>query len=497
MMADPAPHIAVIGAGIGGLAAALRLAHHGARVTVWDMHSHPGGKMRQMPTPAGPVDAGPTVLTMRHVFEKLFADTGSPLEAHVTLTRETVLARHFWPDGAQLDLHQDARESAEQIAAVFGPKPAAEFQRFNARAAELFDAFDAPMMQAAKPSLARLTQHVLKNPRLLKAMAPHRSLQSALRATFSDKRLAQLFGRYATYVGGRPEASPALLSLIWHAEAQGVWHVTGGMHALAQAIAARAKALGATFHYNSPVHRIELQNGKPRAIQTDAGRTEVDAVLFNGDPRALAQGHLGPAVQGAVREKGTQPRSLSAYVHSFAAVHAGPTLAAHNVFFGDTPEDEFRPLSLGHMPHSPTLYICAQDRFDGNTPSGLERFEIIMNAPPCPDDAPPPTEKEIATCQTRVFDRLRTFGLTFTPTPASSSLTMPAQFAQMFPASNGSLYGRSPHGMMAALDRPTVRTELPGLYLVGGGVHPGAGVPMATLCAQHAAAAIMQDHSLT
>jgi 1-hydroxycarotenoid 3,4-desaturase len=142
------------------------------------------------------------------------------------------------------------------------------------------------------------------------------------------------------------------------------------------------------------------------------------------------------------------------------------------------------------------LYICAEDRFGGSNPSDLERFEIIMNAPAVPDDTTH-SPKERQQCQTRILDRLRSFGLTFTPQPTDQMLTMPADFAQMFPASNGSLYGRSPHGMMAAFKRPTARTALKGLYLVGGGAHPGAGVPMATLCAQHAAGAIMQDLTLT
>lgn len=493
----PAPHIAIIGAGIGGLAAALRLAHGGARVSVFEQHAGPGGKMRTLPSVAGPVDAGPTVLTMKPVFDALFADVGAQLDDHVTLLREPVLARHFWEDGTTLDLMADHGQSVANVGEVFGARAAAQFEQFCSRAATLFEAFDGPMMHAPSPSLATLSKTVMRQPSLLRAMVPHQSLASMLRQTFSEPKLAQLFARYATYVGGVPQKSPALLSLIWEAERRGVWHVQGGMHQLATAIEHLARQRGAVFHYNSPVSGVEVQNGKPCAIRTASERLAVDAVLFNGDPRALTTGLLGPAVADAVAHSAVDPRSLSAQVQAFAAE---PTedfpLVAHNVFFAAAPRDEYAPLARGQIQPDPTLYICAQDRFAGAHPTGPERFEIILNAPPAPDGTPP-SPQESTQCQTLIFNRLAAFGLRFSPAPDIQTLTGPQRFAAMFPASNGSLYGRSPAGMMAAFKRPTARTKMRGLYLVGGGAHPGAGVPMATLCAAHAAAAMMSDLGLT
>ncbi|WP_439655675.1 NAD(P)-binding protein, partial [Sulfitobacter marinivivus] len=124
-----------MGAGIGGLAAALRLAHAGARVTVLERHGTPGGKMRTLPSVAGPVDTGPTVLTLRHVFDDLFRAVGAQLENHVTITREEILARHFWPDGTTLDLMDDHARSVENIATAFGPRAAQQFEEFCARTA--------------------------------------------------------------------------------------------------------------------------------------------------------------------------------------------------------------------------------------------------------------------------------------------------------------------------------------------------------------------------
>ena len=187
------------------------------------------------------------------------------------------------------------------------------------------------------------------------------------------------------------------------------------------------------------------------------------------------------------------PRSLSAWVWSFAATPVGPNLHHHNVFFGADPHDEFDPIAKGQMPDDPTLYICAQDRAAGQVPSDLERFEIIMNGAP----ADTSDEREKETCRMRTFEQLEAFGLRFQGAPGVERLTSPHDFHQLFPASRGSLYGRSPHGMMAAFKRPTARTTLPGLYLAGGGAHPGAGVPMAALSGRHAAAAILMDHAST
>jgi 1-hydroxycarotenoid 3,4-desaturase len=485
--------VVVIGAGIGGLAAALRLAHAGCAVTVVERAAMPGGKLRTLPSVAGPVDTGPTVLTLRPVFDRLFSDVGERLEDHLTLTRQTLLARHYWSDGTVLDLDADPDKSAGNVEAAFGAKARSEFESFSNRAKMLFDGFDQPMMQAAEPSLGGLARHVLHNPSLIPAMAPLKTLAGMLNSHFSDGRLAQLFGRYATYVGGSPYQSPAILALIWHAEAQGVWTIKGGMHQLARAIETLARRKGVTFHYNVDVKRIESQGGRAAYVTARDMRLPADVVIFNGDPQALVKGAMGHTAQKSVPATATSPRSLSACVYAFAAEAQGPELAHHTVFFGDSPRAEFDALAAGQLPDDPSLYICAQDRGTDHAPPQTERFEIILNAPPTTQ----PTDAGDATCHPLIFNRLRQFGLTFSPTPLEQTLSTPQAFQRLFPYSDGALYGLSPHGMMAAFARPTARTTMPGLYLTGGGAHPGAGLPMATLSAQHAAEAILSDLTLT
>ena len=493
-MKNPEDRIVVIGAGMGGLAAAIRLSAAGFDVTVVEAQAGPGGKMRTVGSAAGPVDAGPTVMTMRHVFDELFESAGTSLDAFVTLHQEPLLARHWWPDGSTLDLFADPERSAAAVRAFGGPRAERDFRRFSARCARLFDAFDAPVLRAERPTFGGLAAHVIKRPRLIPAMAPLSTLAASLARQFRDPRLRQLFGRYATYVGGSPFAAPAVLALIWHAEASGVWRVEGGMHRLARAMEDLAISKGATLHYDAPARRIEVQSGRVAAVHLASGvRLPAARVVFNGDPRALETGLLGDGARRAVPQRAVEPRSLSANVWTFAARPRGPDLHHHNVFFGPDPRAEFGPIAEGRLPETPTLYVCAQDRGSGSDAPETERFEIIMNAPPLPGGTP----EDIDTCRTLTFRTLAQHGLTFGPEPPDTALTTPRLFEDLFPASRGSLYGRSPHGLTAAFDRPTARTPLPGLYLAGGGTHPGAGVPMATLSGRHAAEAILTDRTST
>ncbi|MEM7295832.1 MAG: 1-hydroxycarotenoid 3,4-desaturase CrtD [Pseudomonadota bacterium] len=491
-------HVVIIGAGIGGLACAMRLSAAGLAVTVLERHGHVGGKMRTVRSEAGPIDAGPTVFTMRPIFEQLFADTGARLTDHITLRKAEVIARHWWADGTTLDLVPDREASARNIRDFAGAKAEREWRAFAQQAALLFETFDAPMMKSAAPSALKIAAQVAATPSVIMAMAPWATLSGRLGRQFSDPRLAQLYGRYATYVGGSPLASPALLALVAEAEARGVWSVDGGMHRLAEAMADRAHARGAQIKLRTHVKRIEQQDGRVVAVHTADGRIAADRVVFNGDPRALTLGLLGKFLTKAVERNGVEPRSLSARVAAFAARAQGPRaaeLAHHNVFFGQHPRAEFEALARGEMPTDPTIYVCAQDRSGGGVPDGQERFEIILNA--APSDAETPAKNEAQTCQMLLKQILERFGLRFDPIPAPRNVTLPSGFNALFPATAGSLYGRSPHGMMAAFARPLARTRIPGLYLVGGGTHPGAGIPMAALSGQHGAAAILQDRAST
>ncbi len=491
--------VIIVGAGFGGLSAAVRLASRGVAVTVVEAQPYPGGKARQVPSDLGPVDAGPTVLTLRREFEDLFQAAGTRLDEHVTLIAQPLLARHWWPDGSSLDLFSDPDRTAEAIAHWGGARAAADFRVFDAITARAFAAFAGPVMQAARPRIGGVALAMLGHPRIWPMI--NRTLARELEVRFAEPRLRQLFGRYATYVGGVPALSPAILGVIWQAERQGVWAVKGGMHHLAQVLADLAQQAGADIMLGQSVQRIVTDQGRTTGVElADGTHIPASHVVFNGDPAALHAGLLGADLRRALPHSATQKRSHSAQVWAFAAKVAGPAfgppLVHHNVLFSSDPHSEYAPLQAGRMQTDPTLYICAEDRVEGPAPTGPERFEIILNAPPLPDMGTADSE-EYDTCRTLTATQLSRFGLTFDPFPQPRSLSTQQTLARLFPASAGAIYGLSPHGPMASFRRPHAGTAIRGLYLAGGGAHPGAGVPMATRSGRHAAEAIMADLALT
>jgi 1-hydroxycarotenoid 3,4-desaturase len=485
----------VIGAGIGGLSAALSLAARGLDVTVAEAAETPGGKMRQIHLGGFAIDAGPTVMTLRGVFDELFAAGGESLDDHVTLTPAACLARHAWDGRGHFDLLADREASADAIGRFFGAKDARNYLAFCAEAKAMHDTLDTSFMRAERPSPLGLFRSA--GLAALTRTRPFDTLWSALAKRFADPRLAQLFARYATYCGASPYAAPATLMLIAHVEQEGVWLVEGGMHALAQAMAALCAARGATMRYGARVSRILVRQGRACGVAlADGEEIEADIVVANADSNSLAQGLFGEAVTGAVRPTAENERALSAVTWCLAAKADGFPLTRHNVFFSRDYRAEFDDIAAGRTPRDPTVYLCAQARDDAgrrarsDTPE--EPMLLIVNAPAC-GDAGGLTFKEAKTCEDRTFATLRRCGLTVTMRPEHSLMTAPQDFEALFPATGGSLYGRAIHGPWASFRRPGARTSVPGLYLAGGSVHPGAGVPMVALSGMIAARSAIAD----
>ena len=489
--------VVVVGAGMGGLAAALDLAARGTEVVLCEAAPRPGGKARRVDVGGRPVSAGPTVFTMRGVFEALFAAAGARMEDHLRLTPAETVARHAWADGSRLDLFSDPARSEAAIAAFAGGDEAARFRAFTARAARLMRALSPTFIEAQKPGPLSVARAVGPNLRLLADMAPGLSLWRALGRDLRDARLRQLFARYATYVGGSPFLSPALLMLIWHVEEAGVWMVEGGIARVAHVLADLAAAQGATLRYGCPVAEILVEGGRAAGVRLADGEViPAGAVVFNGDAGAIGAGRLGADARRAVAPVPPRARSLSALTLTMQADVSGFPLHHHSVFFGRDYAAEFREIFAGRrLPSDPTVYLCAEDRgADGAAPDGPDRLLAIINAP-ATGDARRFDEREIDACRTSAFETLARAGLTLSPRTLST--TEPADWEGMYPATGGALYGRAPHGMTASFRRPGARTRLPGLYLAGGSVHPGAGVPMATLSGRLAADALRADRAST
>lgn len=491
--------VVVVGAGMGGLVAALQLATQGLDVTVVEAAAGPGGKVRQIEVDGAPIDSGPTVMTMRWVFDQILAAAGTSVDAELKLRPLDVLARHWWDDGSSLDLYADAARSTEAVAAFAGSAEAQRFQAFCAQAREVYRTLEGPYIRGRMPGMLGLSARL--GPRGVKVLAglgPMASLWRSLGRHFHDPRLRQLFGRYATYTGSSPWQAPATLMLIAQVELDGVWSIDGGMHALARCLERLARQHGAVFRYQSPCARIQTDQGRVSGVLLDSGeQLPADSVVFNGDIAALRGGLLGPQVQNSVPAR-AQPRSLSALTWSIHTPTSGLALDRHNVFFRSDYASEFRDIfGHGRLPTQPTVYVCAQDRGTGSVPEGAERLLCLVNAPAVGDDPYRFTPQEIEPCQTAAFNLLRRCGLRIRQANPPSVLTTPVDFHRLFPATGGALYGQATHGWMSAFARPNAATPVAGLFLAGGSVHPGPGVPMAALSGLRAAEALLASRAST
>jgi 1-hydroxycarotenoid 3,4-desaturase len=501
----PGKDVVIIGAGIGGLSAALQLAARGHRVTVLEKALRAGGKLREIMAGGKPVDAGPTVFTMKWVFDDLMADAGLSLDGLLVTKPVHCLARHAWSDDARLDLFADVAASADAIGDFAGSDAAQDYRRFCQRARQIYDTLLEPFMRASRPSPLGLMNRVgIRGLGDLLRISPFTTFARALEDHFRDPRLRQLFGRYATYCGSSPYQAPATLMLVAHVEQDGVWLIEGGMHRLAATIESAAKSFGARFVYGAQASQICVSNGQANAVETDSGeRFPADAIIMNGDVAALAAGLLGPDVERSSQPVLRKHRSLSAVTWTMTANASGFPLTRHNVFFSSDYKSEFNDIfGQSRLPRSPTVYVCAQDRDDAGAFVGRdshlreERLLCLVNAPANGDHSPA-GERELKACEEATFRLLSRCGLTISAQPENSVRTTPAEFERLFPATGGALYGRASHGWMASFLRPGSRTKIAGLYTAGGSVHPGPGVPMAALSGRQAAASVMEDLAST
>ena len=488
--------VVIVGAGVAGLVSACALAGRGLDVTVLERGAAPGGKMRQIAVGSSQIDSGPTVFTMRWVFDELFATAGRNFSDHVRLRPLDILARHAWDEHIRLDLFADKERAVEAIGDFAGAAEAARYRSFCDDTKRIYDILEKPFLRASQPSMSRLIgAHGFRGLTQLPQIKPFSSMWSALQQYFHDPRLRQLFGRYATYCGSSPFKAPATLMLVAHVEREGVWSIDGGMHGLARVLADGAIASGATIRYAQEVSEVLIGSGRARGVRLASGeRIEADALIVNADVAAVANGWFGIHARRAAASTSPRARSLSAVTWSLVARTDGFPLRRHSVFFSRNYQAEFDDIfGSDTLPREPTVYVCAQDRDDGAAANdGEERLLILINAPPNGDrrsyDA-----AEVEQCAKRTFGALERCGLNIQRRPDATQVTTPTDFNRLFPATGGALYGRSSHGWTASFQRPGARTRIPGLYLAGGSAHPGPGVPMAALSGRSAAASLIAD----
>jgi len=478
--------VAIVGAGVGGLAAAIHLAARGCAVSVFERAATPGGKLRAVDLAGRALDAGPTQLTLRPVFDALFAAGRSRMDAHLDLTEAQSLGRHVWPDGTTLDLHRDEAHNADAIGAFAGAAEARGYRDFMARARQVRQALDAAFLQRANPTALGLAAE-LGMARLM-GLSPFALLDDALGKHFRDARLRQLFGGYATYVGASPLQAPATLMMVAAVEQEGVWRVAGGVHRLAGALARVAEGLGVALRCDAPVAEVLVAGGRAAGLRLAGGEAiAADAVVVNADVAALGAGLFG--VQGAVAPVPARRRSFSAVTWLLRGRLMRGAALHTNVVFPAPGAGEYATLGFrGRLPAASTLHLTALDRGDdGAAPGGEEAFQLSMSAPARGAASVP----DLAALTASRLAQLREAG--FALEMREHQATTPAGYEALFPGTGGALYGPAMQGWNAAFERPRAATRLSGLFLAGGGTHPGAGLAMAALSGRFAAEAILEE----
>jgi 1-hydroxycarotenoid 3,4-desaturase len=488
----------IVGAGVAGLTAALALAAQGVAVTVLERGATPGGKIRQIGIGGARIDSGPTVFTMRWVFDELFAAAGLNFANFVRLQPLSVLARHAWDDTAHLDLYADEARSADAIGEFAGAAEADGYRRFCADTRRIYRLLEQPFLRAGKPSLFGLmTRNGLRGLIDLRSIRPFATMWDALGDYFHDPRLRQLFGRYATYCGSSPYRTTATLMLVASVEQQGVWVIEGGMHQLAVALATCATTLGADIRYGQDVRDIAVDGGRVRGVTlADGERIAAERVIVSADVAALGGGLFGAPASRAAAPVPRSARSLSAITWSLVARSRGFPLSRHSVFFSRDYRAEFDAIFRdAAVPAEPTVYVCAQDRIDEQIrlqPDGREELLVLINAP-ATGDSHDFGAAEVERHSARAFGVLERCGLAVERSALATRVTTPTDFNRLFPGTGGALYGRSSHGWAASFQRPGAHSAISGLYLAGGSTHPGPGVPMAAMSGRLAASRLIDD----
>jgi 1-hydroxycarotenoid 3,4-desaturase len=490
------PKVIVVGAGIGGLTAGLELAHHGLDVTVIEKNTYPGGKIRQINVDGALIDSGPTVFTMRWIFEKLFDDCNENFAAEFELEALDILARHSWGE-EHLDLYADSQKSADAIAQFSNPKQALLFLEFCRSAKKVYEALKGPFIESPRPNMLGMMSSLgIGKSKVLWDIGPFSSLWSALEKYFPDPRLHQLFGRYATYCGSSPYLAPATLMLIAQVEMDGVWSIKGGMAKIPQVVAKLAQKKGCHFRYGAEVKSMKLTGSEVSGVELTTGELlECDYLIFNGDINALKNHLLGDKSSHAIPDNLQQSDSLSAVTWSMKVKTSGFPLVRHNVFFNQPYKNEFSDIfEKNRLPLNPSVYICAQDRTDlAPQTSTPERLFCLVNAP-ANGSSQTYNNEEIDQCEQKAFLLMRQYGLQLED--AQITRTTPQDFSKLFPGRGGALYGQATHGWMSSFHRLGSQSQISNLLLAGGSAHPGPGIPMAAMSGRLAAATLMDRLAL-
>ncbi|MGB0112219.1 MAG: phytoene desaturase family protein [Ilumatobacteraceae bacterium] len=481
-MADRS-RIVVVGGGVGGLAAAIRLRCAGHDVSLYERNDAVGGKVDVFEQDGYRFDLGPSLLTLPDVFDELFRLAGSSLADHVELVRLDPQFAYHWPDGSRLCV-PDGDDETAQAFDDFSAGAGAEWRRFDARGRRIWDVASRTFFAGPMSSPLSLAKR-MRSPFDLTAIDPLRTLHRAASSTFDDPRLVQWADRYATYSGSSPFAAPATLACIPHIEARyGCWYPMGGLGVLVDALTLVAADIGVELHTGADVARVVADDRVSGIELADGDRVDADVVVANVDATHL-YADLLPDASALRRVQRAEP-STSGYVMCLGVRGLTPGLSHHNIWFSGESRAEFDALAAGRLGADPTIYACVSAVTDPTqAPEGCENWYLLVNAPAGArlHDA----AGEV------VLDRLAEQGVELRSRIEVERRVTPGDIAERYRSPGGAIYGTSSNGKRAAFARPANRGARPGLYLVGGSSHPGGGLPLVATSARIVADMIERD----
>ena len=459
----------VIGAGVGGLAVAIRLAATGRRVVVLERNDVTGGKLAAVRHGGATFDVGPSLVTLPHVFDDLFRAAGTSLGDEVAMTRLDPQFTYRWPDGTVLTVPDDATARGDAFDA-FHPGAGAAWRRFDDHGRRIWDVAARTFLAGPMTGPLGLLRRI-RSPLDLVRIDPLRTLHGAAARAFDDPRLVQWAGRYATYSGSSPYRAPATLSCIPHIEARfGCWYPAGGLDELRVALERVARRIGVDVRTAVEVERIVDDGRAVTGVVADGADIDAPTVVANADAEDVYRELLPDA--GALRRVRRAPRSMSGLVVLVLARGSTAGLGHHTVWFSGDDRAEFDALGRGQMAADPTIYACVSAVTDPTQASpGTENWFLLVNTPPG-IRLDPDAERR------RVLDVLAARGVDLRERDVWSDVITPLQLAGRTRAPAGAIYGTSSDGRRAAFRRPANRGARHGLYLVGGSSHPGGGLPL-------------------
>ncbi|MDO9141309.1 MAG: phytoene desaturase family protein, partial [Methylobacter sp.] len=406
------PHVVVIGAGLGGLSAAISLATEGFSVDLLEKNDKVGGKLNVLEKDGFTFDLGPSILTMPHIFRALFERAGKNMDDYVSIESVEPHWRNFFEDGSTLDLSSDPARMKQQLDQL-GPNTANEFAQFLAYSKKLCEVTEAGYFAKGLDSFWELLRHYgpVKS---LQDFDVFRSMDQGVRRFIKDPKLVEVLNYFIKYVGSSPYDAPALMNLLPYIQfGYGLWYIKGGMYGMAQGLEKLALELGVTIRVNTEVAEIQHQGGRATAVRlADDSVIAAELIVSNME--------LIPAYQTLLHGQDKEIRRIEKFAPSCSGLvlHLGvdkiyPQLAHHNFFYSDHPREHFKAIFHDHrLSEDPTIYLVAPCKSDPQqAPAGCEIIKILPHIPHL-DPENPLQPEDYAAMRERVLLKLERMGLT-------------------------------------------------------------------------------------